>query len=179
MSSHISGNSEFKFHTLILSLYGNNRCVWDHAECSLIDHSIESVLSQDTAFPASQGHLLQFYPSLQWQLYVVQSLSRVQLFVMPWTAAHQASLSFTISQSLYKFMSIESVMPFNLTSNSRDQFSLSPYFMKSSTIYCFVLFTQFVELSVYVCLMAFLILTKLGKASGCYGSIWEVEEGEN
>ena len=51
--------------------------------------------------------------------------------------------------------------------------------MKSSTIYCFVLFTQFVELSVYVCLMSFLIVTRLGKASGCYGSIWEVEEGEN
>ena len=34
----------------------------------------------------------------------------VQLFVTPWTAAHQASLSFTISQSLLKFMSIESVM---------------------------------------------------------------------
>ena len=31
----------------------------------------------------------------------------------PWTAAHQASLSFTISWSLLKFMSIESVMPFN------------------------------------------------------------------
>ena len=34
----------------------------------------------------------------------------VQLFVTPWTAAHQASPSFTISQSLLKFMSIESVM---------------------------------------------------------------------
>ena len=31
----------------------------------------------------------------------------------PWTAAHQASLSFTISQSLLKLKSIESVMPFN------------------------------------------------------------------
>ena len=41
---------------------------------------------------------------------VVQSLSRVQLFVTPWNAAHQASLSFTISQSLLKLMSIESVM---------------------------------------------------------------------
>ena len=30
---------------------------------------------------------------------VVQSLSRVRLFVTPWTAAHEASLSFTISQS--------------------------------------------------------------------------------
>jgi len=33
--------------------------------------------------------------------------------VTPWTAAHQASLSFTISQSLFKFVSIESVMPLN------------------------------------------------------------------
>ena len=31
----------------------------------------------------------------------------------PWIAAHQASLSFTVSQSLLKFMSIESMMPFN------------------------------------------------------------------
>ena len=44
---------------------------------------------------------------------VVQWLSPVQLFVTPWTAAHQASLSFTISQSLLKLMSIESVMPSN------------------------------------------------------------------
>ena len=43
---------------------------------------------------------------------VVQSLSRVQLFVTPWTAAGQVSLSF-ISQSLLKLMSIESVMPSN------------------------------------------------------------------
>ena len=43
----------------------------------------------------------------------VQSLSPVQLFVTPRTAAHQASLSFTISQSLVKLMSIESVMSSN------------------------------------------------------------------
>ena len=46
-------------------------------------------------------------------LFVVQSLSHVRLFVTPWTAAHQASLSFSISQSLFKLMSIESVMPSN------------------------------------------------------------------
>ena len=40
----------------------------------------------------------------------VQSLSRVQLFATPWTAAHQSSLSFTIFQSLLKLVSIESVM---------------------------------------------------------------------
>ena len=43
----------------------------------------------------------------------VQSLSRVQLFVIPWTAACQAFLSITNSQSLLKLMSIESVMPSN------------------------------------------------------------------
>ena len=43
----------------------------------------------------------------------VQSLSRVQLFVTLWTAACQAFLSFTISWSLLKLMSIESVMLFN------------------------------------------------------------------
>ena len=44
---------------------------------------------------------------------VVQLLRHVQLFETPWTAEHQASLSFTISQNLLKFMSIESVMPSN------------------------------------------------------------------
>ena len=42
---------------------------------------------------------------------VVQSLSCLRPFVTPWTPARQASLSFTISQSLLKLMSIESVMP--------------------------------------------------------------------
>ena len=43
----------------------------------------------------------------------VQSLSRVRLFVTPWTAACQASLSITNSWSLLKLMSIELVMPSN------------------------------------------------------------------
>ena len=43
----------------------------------------------------------------------VQSLSPVQVFEIPWTVAHQASLSITNSQSLPKLMSIESVMPSN------------------------------------------------------------------
>ena len=44
---------------------------------------------------------------------VVQSLSCVWFFMTPWTAAHQASQSFIIFQSLLKLMSTESVMPFN------------------------------------------------------------------
>ena len=50
------------------------------------------------------------YPSV---LVSVQSLSCARLFVTPWTAAHQASLSITNCQSLPKLMSIESVMPSN------------------------------------------------------------------
>ena len=44
---------------------------------------------------------------------VVQLLSHVRLFAAPWTVARQASLSFTISASLLKLMSTESMMPLN------------------------------------------------------------------
>ena len=52
--------------------------------------------------------LLPFHPFSS-----VQSLSDVQLFATPWTAARQASLSKTNSQSLLKLTSLESVMPSN------------------------------------------------------------------
>ena len=42
---------------------------------------------------------------------VIQSLSHVPLSATPWTAARQASLTLTISQSSPKFLSVESVMP--------------------------------------------------------------------
>ena len=60
-------------------------------------------------------HTLQIYIKMlgKYQFSSVQSLSRVRLFVMSWTAVHQASLSITSSQSLPKLMSIESVMPSN------------------------------------------------------------------
>ena len=41
---------------------------------------------------------------------VIQSLSYVWLFATPWTAVYQVSLSFTISQSLLKVMSIELII---------------------------------------------------------------------
>ena len=44
-------------------------------------------------------------------VFVVLSLSPVQLLATLWTTAHQSSLSFTISHSLLKLMSIKSVMP--------------------------------------------------------------------
>ena len=46
-------------------------------------------------------------------LLLLSHFSRVRLFATPWTAAHQASLSFTISWRSLKLMSIESVMPSN------------------------------------------------------------------
>ena len=52
---------------------------------------------------------LKYYYSVQWSS--VQSLSRVRLFVTPWTAACQASRSITISRILLKLMSIELEMP--------------------------------------------------------------------
>ena len=51
-----------------------------------------------------------FFPFLF--MVVVQPLSHVRLFVTPWTAACQISLSFTVFQTFLRFMSIESVMPF-------------------------------------------------------------------
>ena len=44
---------------------------------------------------------------------IVQSLSCVWLFATPWNAARQAALSFTVSQSLLRLLSIESMMPSN------------------------------------------------------------------
>ena len=55
---------------------------------------------------AGEGEYLPFN-----EFSVVQLLSHARLFVTPWTAACQASLSFTISQSLPKLMSFVSMMP--------------------------------------------------------------------
>ena len=63
----------------------------------------------ETVLPAKSKSI--YY--LSFYVVVVQLPSRVQRFVTPCTTACQASLSLTISQSLCKFMSIESVMPFN------------------------------------------------------------------
>ena len=59
---------------------------------------------------------------------IVQLLNPVQLCVTPWTAARQTSLSFTISWSLLKLMSIESVMPCNHLILCRSLFLLLSFF---------------------------------------------------
>ena len=55
---------------------------------------------------------------IPWGVSSVQLLSHIQLFATLWTTAHQASLSIINSQSMLKLMSIESVMPSNLSSSA-------------------------------------------------------------
>jgi len=64
--------------------------------------------SVSAIFPAAFAHFVSIG-----QFSSVQSLSHIWLFVTPWTAAHQASLSITNSWSLLKLMSIKSEMPSN------------------------------------------------------------------
>ena len=79
-------------------------------------------------------HPMPLFPSLLGNL-SVQTLSHVQLSEIPWTAAHQASLSITNSWSLLKLMSIELVIPPNhhpLSSPSPLVFNLSQHQVFSS-----------------------------------------------
>ena len=87
------------------------------AECSADGWLWEGADLRVTLFPVKPSqqtlHAARMTcPSLN-PLAVVQSLICVWRFVIPWTEAHQASLSFTISRSLLKLMSTESVMPSN------------------------------------------------------------------
>ena len=65
--------------------------------------------------------------------YCCSVAQRVRLFSFPWTAARQASLSFTISQSLLKLISIESVMPSKIISSSVVPFSCLQSFPASGS----------------------------------------------
>ena len=70
-----------------------------------------------------------FMKTCCWCCSVIQSLSRVQLFAIPWSAKHQASLSITNSWSLLKLMSSELVMPSNhlILSSPSPVFNLSQH----------------------------------------------------
>ena len=87
--------------------------------------------------------LADFYKG-RWKLkghtIVVQLLSHVQLFVTPWTGAHQNSLSFTISWSLLILMSTESVMPSNHFILCHPLLLLPSIFPNISLFCCFPLF---------------------------------------
>ena len=95
---------------------------------------------------------------------VVQSLSHVWLLVTPWTAARQASLSFTISQSLLKLMSIESMMPSNYLILCHPLTSCPQAFPASGSFLVIRLFAsgdQSIAASEYSGLISFIGLTGL------------------
>ena len=82
---------------------------WVYGRC---DTGLDCFFQQRFWLQKSPGHLL-FQETYMMQFSSVQQLSHVRLFVTPWTAARQASLSFTNSRSTLKLMPIESVMPSN------------------------------------------------------------------
>ena len=80
-------------------------------------HTLLCLKSTDVSLNLNKKHphwstQSNIWPNIQalWSRELVQSLSCVWLFVTPWTAACQASLSFTISWSLLKLISIKKVM---------------------------------------------------------------------
>ena len=81
--------------------------------CHSLTWSLLSVSLPVTLFSSFKLYVLYSEISKFISVVVVQSLSYIQLFVTSSTAARQASLSFTISWSLLKFMSAGSVMPSN------------------------------------------------------------------
>ena len=110
------------------------------------------------------GRCLGSFPSFS----SVQSLSRVRVFETPWTAARQAYLSFTNSQSLLKLMSIESVMAFN------HPFLLLPSIFPSRHLLhsYFVLVTyeyyvhDYVNICIIVSVTSFIIINLVSKDLG-------------
>ena len=80
-----------------------NLAQW-HQACTLVFTEYSGQRANETSY---------FFCNFNVALFVVQSPSCVRVFVTPWTAASQASLSLTISWSLLKFMSIALVMPSN------------------------------------------------------------------
>ena len=107
--------------TFFLHVAASNIICWKHCFCSivlpLLLHHDQLTLFMWVYFGILyyntflNEYILHIASSIQYSL--VQSFSRVRLFATPWTAARQASLSITNSQSLPKLMSIESVMPSN------------------------------------------------------------------
>ena len=88
------------------------RCLNDYHHLSLVTFRVTNKLNLFREFWVAKPSKAFVLESSSFKV-TVQLLSLVRLFVTPWTAAWQASLSITNSQSLLKFMTIESVMPFN------------------------------------------------------------------
>ena len=116
--SFLSSCPDSNSHFLITSLWPPTSWM----QCSFVSKQRMFLVRYEATFTMSvyRWYRLWFFQkwtrkATEYPLSSVQSLSHVQLFVTPWTVAHQASLSITNSQSLLKLMSIETVMlPNNL-----------------------------------------------------------------
>ena len=100
----------FVFSCLCECVYVSNYCLWfyDSDLCFISTQNLH--MNASSSFIHNRLHLEAVEMAFSG---AVQSLSRVWLFVTTRTAAHQASLSFAVSRSLLKLMSIELVMPSN------------------------------------------------------------------
>ena len=84
-----------------------------HPPLPICAQQAASVPTQGSQQPLGPGQVDSHSTVFLEVVVVIQLLSHVRFFVTPWTTAHQASLSYTISQSLLKLMSIEPMMPSN------------------------------------------------------------------
>ena len=90
----------WNYHSIVNRLYSTTKQKVQNIKCYLLfKKKKKEILSCATGI------------NLDWGFSSVQSLSRVQLFATPWSAARQASLSITISRSSLRLTCIESVMP--------------------------------------------------------------------
>ena len=98
---------------IILRLYQYSYAHWIHC----IYKTLQNIrVLQERVYSKGIRHKIKIrnaHVKHKYKIVVVKLLSSVRPFVTPWTAAHQASLSFTNSRSLGKLMSIELMMPSN------------------------------------------------------------------
>ena len=113
-SSHSFAYVPMKFYVSEVILYTIKFNLSDLLRVCIFSKNYDDYLFQCHRISLLQTESFQKLEHTINMVVVVQLLSHVQLFVTPWSEAHHVSLSFTISQRLLKFMSIESVMLSNL-----------------------------------------------------------------
>ena len=122
------GSSQPRDETWLSCIAGRFFTIWATREAH--KQSRNRIWPQITEMPMKGMNLVSPEACIFPYIFLKQWLSLVLLFVIPWTAASQTSLSFTISQNLLKLMSIESVMPSKhlvLSSPSPPVFNLSQH----------------------------------------------------